>query len=292
MKRKIIASILLLILNISIFAEEYGVVLSGGGGKGAYEIGAWKALKEYGIVQKTTAISGTSVGGLNAALFSCITDINEIERIWVTMVPTRLTQDDALISQEGLGTIIDKIPLYRLQSNPFPQAYITTVRNKNLISKALTQKGPGSYASRFNLNSEKTTAEIKQKLLATSAFPVVCKPIRLNDGYDYVDGGFEQAGGDNVPLDPLVTTRPKNTNIKKIIIIYLSNTPTRIFRDIDYDEYELIRIVPSIDLGNILDGTTNFTSNRIQLLIKTGYTDTVKVLQKLGYKPVLSYWFE
>ena len=41
---------------------EYGLVLEGGGAKGAYQIGAWKALKEAGIHIK--GIAGTSVGAL------------------------------------------------------------------------------------------------------------------------------------------------------------------------------------------------------------------------------------
>ncbi len=44
-----------------------GLVLSGGEAGGAYEIGVWKVLKESGIVSNITAISGTSVGALNAA---------------------------------------------------------------------------------------------------------------------------------------------------------------------------------------------------------------------------------
>ena len=38
----------------------YGIVLEGGGARGAYQIGAWKALKEAGIEIKGAA--GTSVG--------------------------------------------------------------------------------------------------------------------------------------------------------------------------------------------------------------------------------------
>ena len=30
-------------------SKEYGIVLEGGGARGAYQIGAWKALKEVGI---------------------------------------------------------------------------------------------------------------------------------------------------------------------------------------------------------------------------------------------------
>lgn len=46
-----------------------GLVLSGGGAKGAYQIGCWRALKEIGITDYS-ALAGTSVGALNAALIS------------------------------------------------------------------------------------------------------------------------------------------------------------------------------------------------------------------------------
>ena len=47
--------------------EGFGLVLAGGGTKGAYEVGAWKALKELNI--NITAIVGTSIGAINGALF-------------------------------------------------------------------------------------------------------------------------------------------------------------------------------------------------------------------------------
>ena len=43
---------------------------------------------------------------------------------------------------------------------------------------------------------------------------------------------------------------------------------------------KLVHIIPTIELGGILQGTTNFTSNRIKLLIQYGYDDTVKVLEQ------------
>ena len=50
--------------------DEWGLVLAGGGGKGAYQAGAFKALWEYGIQDYITAVSGASVGALNAVLFA------------------------------------------------------------------------------------------------------------------------------------------------------------------------------------------------------------------------------
>ena len=54
--------------------KEYGLVLDGGGARGAYQIGAWKALKEAGI--KIAAVAGTSVGALNGALI-CMDDLEK-----------------------------------------------------------------------------------------------------------------------------------------------------------------------------------------------------------------------
>ena len=42
-----------------------GLVLEGGGTKGAYQIGAYKALKDLGI--EFQGVSGTSIGALNGA---------------------------------------------------------------------------------------------------------------------------------------------------------------------------------------------------------------------------------
>lgn len=268
-------------------SSKYGLVLSGGGGKGAYEVGVWKALQEYGLAQKIRAVSGTSVGGLNSALFS-LQDYDQIEELWLTHVPDKLTQDDALISQAGLTDIISTLPITNLQSMVFPQVYVTAVRNRFILAKLIKSK-PGQYATRFNLNSQKDTEQIKKQLLATSAFPIVCPSVKLADGYEYSDGGNEAVGGDNTPIDPIADNHPE---INNIFIVYLAHEPSRKIKEIDYDTKTLVQIVPSIELGGILDGTTNFTSNRIKLLINYGYEDTVKVLEKNGYYPVSDSWFE
>ena len=39
--------------------DKIGLVLAGGGGKGAYHIGVWRALRQYGIDKNISSISGT-----------------------------------------------------------------------------------------------------------------------------------------------------------------------------------------------------------------------------------------
>mgnify|MGYP002626239699 CR=1 FL=1 len=270
------------------FAQEYGLVLAGGGGKGAYQVGVWKALNDYGIAGKVTAISGTSVGGLNAALF-CSCSVAETEYIWLNWVPGTLTKDNAIISQSGLEMIIEQAPLFRLQQKQYPQVMVTAVRSRWLLLKNL-MGSPGSYAHRFVLNDEEDLTEIGRELLATSAFPILCKPVKLKDGYDYIDGGGDTYGGDNIPIPCIVNNYPL---IDHIIIVYLEDAQnlSRRIRQIDYESKELIEIIPSIDLGNLWEGTTNFTASRIALLIKRGYEDAEQVLKTKGFSKVSSYWF-
>jgi hypothetical protein len=64
-------------------AGRIGLVLGGGGAKGAYQIGCWKALRESGIVN-FDAVAGTSVGALNAVLIAQ-DEFGKAESIWHDM---------------------------------------------------------------------------------------------------------------------------------------------------------------------------------------------------------------
>ena len=79
--KKILGIVIFAVVSMCAFAESFGLVLSGGGAKGAYEVGVWKALDDYGITDEIKVISGSSVGALNAALFVC-TDTKTAETLW------------------------------------------------------------------------------------------------------------------------------------------------------------------------------------------------------------------
>lgn len=296
--------ILLSTISFSAFSQEVGLVLSGGGGKGAYEVGVWKALTEYGISQKVTAISGSSVGGLNAALFALdgmkAIGMDDVLYIWKELVPQYLVEDDALISQPGLLKIINMLPLESLYGS-YPLANVSCVRKRFTLlksaSKLLGLVGVGDNSHRFWLNVEEDVNEIANMLLATSAFPVVTDPITLKDGYEYTDGGNEIVGGDNIPIDGIVYASDNGyysfvDKIETIYVVYLNQTPKRRIKVKDYDKFNVVEIIPSIDLAGLFDGTCNFTSERINLLINIGYEDTVKILKERGLYPLSSFWFE
>ena len=64
-------------------AGTLGLVLSGGGAKGSYEVGVWQSLHETGLADEVAAISGTSIGAVNAALFASWSDPKGAENLWL-----------------------------------------------------------------------------------------------------------------------------------------------------------------------------------------------------------------
>ena len=66
-------------------SKSVGLCLSGGGARGAYEIGVWKALDEAKITNRIYAISGTSVGALNGALMASVSQA-EAEKLWLEKI--------------------------------------------------------------------------------------------------------------------------------------------------------------------------------------------------------------
>jgi len=55
--------------------KKIGLVLSGGGAKGAYQAGVVTALAEHGV--EVDAIAGSSIGALNGAVLSCAPSLRE-----------------------------------------------------------------------------------------------------------------------------------------------------------------------------------------------------------------------
>ena len=58
---------------------KQALVLSGGGARGAYQIGVWKALEELNI--KCDIVTGTSIGSINGALYTQ-GSLKEAEELW------------------------------------------------------------------------------------------------------------------------------------------------------------------------------------------------------------------
>ena len=86
--------------GIADVANPIGLVLSGGGAKGAYHVGVWKALCEMGIDEKITVISGTSVGAIVASVFASVHDPYRCEDLWRRISQCAFTANLISIAKE------------------------------------------------------------------------------------------------------------------------------------------------------------------------------------------------
>ena len=86
-----------------------GLVLNGGGGKGAYQIGVWKYLQKKNI--RFDYISGTSAGGLNAALIAT-GDVKSAVALWTNLKPEAVREFD----KKRIIEIVQKLAIELLEA--------------------------------------------------------------------------------------------------------------------------------------------------------------------------------
>jgi len=260
--------------------KEYGLVLSGGGTRGAYQVGVWKAIKELEIDIK--AIVGTSIGALNGALF-LQDDFSRTVKMYEQI------KIDNIMKIEGVNSnknIFDLSNIFNLAANLKKQKGIDNTPLREMIKQYIDMDklynsdidfGLVSYSVKNKTPLQKFKNEIpKEKmedyLLASSCFPIF-KP-QLIDGEEYFDGGLY----DNTPSNMLIEKGYKN-----IIIVDMAGMGFN-RKSVKKDAYIKV-ITPSEDLG----GSFEFNHEKIINNIKMGYLDTMKSFNKLqGHK----YYFK
>jgi len=227
----------------------YGLVLGGGGAKGAYQVGVMKALQEYNI--KISAISGSSIGAING-LFYLTCDIKTIEEEWLKASKDLFLQEDlddslsnGICNRDGLINLIDKYV-------QFDKLYTTSIP----LFVTIANNGKVKYVVLNN----KSKQQVIDYILASSAMPIIYGSININ-GINYIDGGVI----DNVPATPLI-----ENGYYDLITVPLSIDGKRVPNTIE--------IIPSIDLGGLFKGTLNFDKEDIELRIKLGYLDALECL--------------
>lgn len=277
--------------------NQIGLVFEGGGGKGAYQIGVWKYLREKGLDRFVGGVSGTSVGALNAVLFAA-GDYSTAERIWKNISRDQILSSKAFTdtlagagSQAALANIwrtVSRSAIERTVNQAMGQALFTRdgllrIMHRYVDMRKVQRAGIPCFATcleisgvlpavkRFELRCYAKN-NIETILLASSAIPIVFDPI-LFDGKLYCDGGVELLGGDNTPIRPLY-----DRGIRFFIVVHLS-------RDSKVDCIKfpgacILEITPQIDLGNLFTGTLDFSSESAMRRIEQGYKDTKRVFEE------------
>lgn len=268
-------------------SKPYGIVLEGGGAKGAYQIGVWKALREAGVSIK--GIAGSSVGALNGA-FMCMDELENAERLWqnitysqvmdVEEIPVELLSDwRSLDLKEALTSVvnilkdggIDIAPLRKLIAESIDETKIRESERELFVTTFSVDERKQLVLDVKNLPEH----EIENALLA-SAYFLAFKNEKLG-GKRYMDGGMFN----NVPLDVLIE---KGYQDIIVIRIYGMGMDTERLVDIP-DGVTVHRIAPRQNLGGMLD----FDKKRAVRNMRLGYYDAKRFLYGLEGR---NYYFD
>ena len=280
---------------------KIGLVLAGGGAKGAYEVGVYKALRELELVDNIKVISGTSIGAINA-LFFAMDNPKVIGDSWRNLSYSRFILNQQNTRERKLDLILEKIKSINTESGIFEQINLNDI---GLLSQSgikdviedyidmeiIKNSDKELYACAYNVDKERpeyfklndcTEEEIKDRVLASSAIPHMFKPM-LIDGMRYSDGGihsplYSKNNIDNVPIAPL-----RNYECDLIIVVYLSNKDK--VNKKGFEDAKVIEIYPSSSLEVISGmGSLNLRKNTIEGNIELGYRDAMVEIAPLIVK--------
>ena len=264
---------------------KWVMALAGGGGKGSYQLGVWKALREIGVIDHISAVSGASVGALNAALIS-IGDYDNAENIWFNILPEQFldlsdqtftgplntfvnkVKSDGLCSREGLMNILNKKVDINALAKPAIDAYACISWYPSDSIEAIEEKPVAEYIRLCEVDA----ADAKKILLASSAMPYIY-PAEVIHGKVYRDGGLS----DNLPIKPLV-----NLGADRLISVKLdpnSKADTNLYSRFK----EVVEIVPSREIGGLIDGTLDFHKRNVLFRMLLGYYDTLRAFSLRMY---------
>ncbi len=236
-----------------------GLALAGGGSRGSYQIGVWKALRTLKI--SPDVITGTSVGALNGALMvqdSYDTAVELWETLNTTAVfdfprePNFLEYAKAFfksggVCRQGLENLIKThLSEEKIRASRIPLGMVLAKKDDLSAHQVFTEDVPSGMLGDY--------------LMATTAcFPIAkCHTIA---GVEYMDGGY----CDNLPV---CLARSKGAD--RVIAVSLDPYNPKKFPFAK--DTSVISISPKWNLGNWLVFRKENTGRNIRL----GYLDTLK----------------
>ena len=242
------------------------LVLAGGGARGAYQIGVWKALDELGW--KADIVTGTSVGALNAGLYA-LQKRTEAEDMWKNM-----KSEDVVDLPEGYSTSntkdliravaktggLDVSPLEHIVDEMLSEEALRT----SPIKYGLVTVNVKTLKPKELMLEEIPEGEADEYMLASAACFPAFKPRNI-DGDIFIDGGYY----DNMPINLAVRMGATEVLAVNLDSFGIAKKPKA--KDIPVTYIESYW-----ELGSFL----RFSAEEMERSINLGYVDTMKVFGK------------
>lgn len=230
---------------------KIGLVLSGGGAKGAYQIGLFRALSQLGAAENVTAVSGCSIGALNALLFAGGGEEQWI-KAWQSLDYESFLQQDtgraipafpqadtkSFSIKELVALVHDKAEAIHslpemLAGNdfaPFSQDGLRNLLKEYVDFSVLGQVPPYLWVCAYNMEREEpeyfsisgmSREEALSLTLASASIPLIFSPVAYR-GNHYCDGGIVPPYSDKKNADKVPIKALRGAGCNLIVVCYLS----------------------------------------------------------------------
>jgi NTE family protein len=188
------------------------LVLSGGGGRGAFQVGVFEHLESIGW--KPDIIVGTSIGSMNAAVYA-VGGIAQLQQMWESI---RTKDMHRFFRMRPWKSLFDRAPWKRTLEKYVPEDRLAQIKMPlYMVATDITTGHPTVYT-----NGEKPArnkglyarvpALKHEHLLASSSIPYVYAPIGIEDNQHW-DGAVMY----NSPLRPAI-----DAEAEEILMVLLS----------------------------------------------------------------------
>ncbi len=266
-----------------------GLVLAGGGARGAYQIGAWRALQELGI--EFELIAGTSVGALNGGLI-LQGDLEAAEVMWSQIDTGKILTFSGMnvTKQFSVNAVLREMQQFAL-SAVMTQG-VSTKPLRQLIQQLLdedkmAQQNQDLFICTTQLPQmkevvvsfkETPSGEFHQWLLASSSFFPAMEAAKIAGNY-YVDGGYRN----NIPVDVVL-----QQGATEVIVIDVKGPG--LAKPLHLPEsLPIVTVVSPWNLGTVL----LFDGARSQWNIQLGYLETLKAFGRyIGHWYTFAHQFD
>ena len=258
--------------------KPYGLVLAGGGAKGAYQLGAWKAMREIGVT--FNAVAGVSIGSINGALV-IQDDYLLAEQLWNSVsldkginIDAPLPDPDNLFSAKNWGVLFREFLKNRgFDASPVKDFLLpfideTKIRANGVPLGIVTiQMAQNNMTGLELFLDEIPEGQLVDYLLASSSIPLANNigP----QGEKFLDGGMY----DNTPVSML-----RRSGYNRIIVVDIASIKG-INYNLDFQNCEVVYIRPT-DIEQ-LGASFDFSAEMIERRKQLGYLDAKKAFSYL-----------
>lgn len=250
---------------------KYGLVFAGGGAKGSYEIGVWRAVERMGI--DIGAVTGVSIGSVNGAMF-VQGILDKAQELWEGIRLSDIVAIDSadaenLFSVQNVVTIITEIYKNQgLDMTPL-ETILKSVIDEDKIRKSNVDFGLATYSLTDRREIELFIRDIPEGSLVEYIMASACLPgfqTRRIGSKEFIDG----AVNNNMPVNMLL-----DKGYKDIIAVDVGGIG--IVKSVDDIGANIINIKCT---DNII-GTMEFEPSSIKRSIEKGYYDCFKAFGRL-----------